>query len=112
MRGSVRVLRIIYTSRSYTHRRGPMKRTLLAVAVVVALAVGLAASRAEGQAKGKPPEGDIGRWQIVQGPPTGIYRTFLIDTATGNTFIVCGSKEEGVEGWCAMPVLQPTSKRQ
>jgi hypothetical protein len=54
-----------------------------------------------------PPNADIGRWQIVQGPPTGIYRTFLIDTATGATFIVCGNKDKDVEGWCALPVFRP-----
>lgn len=54
-----------------------------------------------------PPNPDIGRWQIVQGPPTGIYRTFLIDTATGAAFIVCGNKDDKLEGWCALPVLRP-----
>ena len=53
-----------------------------------------------------PANPDIGRWQIVQGPPTGLYRTFLIDTATGSTFIVCGSKDKDVEGWCGIPVLR------
>jgi hypothetical protein len=45
----------------------------------------------------------VGRWQIVQGPPTGIYRTFLIETGTGETFIICGAKD-GPEYWC--PVTQ------
>jgi len=43
----------------------------------------------------------VGRWQVVHGPPTGLYRTFLIDTVTGETFIVCGDPK-GVEGWCRM----------
>jgi hypothetical protein len=87
-------------------------KILVAVVAVVALAAGFVASRAEGQAKGVVREQNVGRWQIVQGPPTGLYRTFLIDTMTGDTFIVCGNKDEAVEGWCRMPLLRPASGRQ
>jgi hypothetical protein len=86
-----------------------MKRVLVAVLTVGVLAGGFFAVRAEGQSS-KPPtsaSGPVGRWQIVQGPPTGLYRTFLIDTVSGDTFIVCGSKDEGIEGWCPMPHLRP-----
>jgi len=85
-----------------------MKKMLLAAVTGIALVAGVAAA---GQAKDTSQERGIGRWQIVQGPPTGLYRTFLIDTATGNTFIVCGNKEEGVDGWCPMPVLRPASRQ-
>ena len=87
-------------------------KILVAVVAVVALAAGFVASRAEGQAKGAVREQNVGRWQIVQGPPTGLYRTFLIDTMTGDTFIVCGSKDDKVEGWCPMPLLRPASGQQ
>lgn len=87
-------------------------RALLIAVALVALGAGFLASRAEGQSKASGPDRGVGRWQVVQGPPTGLYRTFLVDTATGDTFIVCGSKEEGIEGWCPMPVLKPAPGRQ
>ena len=87
-------------------------KILIPFVAVVVLAAGFVASRAEGQAKGAVREQNVGRWQIVQGPPTGLYRTFLIDTMTGDTFIVCGDKEEKVEGWCPMPLLRPASGHQ
>lgn len=47
---------------------------------------------------------DAGRWQLFHGPPTGLYRTFLIDTATGDTWIACDMAEDkNHEGWCFMP---------
>jgi hypothetical protein len=89
-------------------------RTKIIVATVmggllVALfaARGAAAGTTPGASKA-PANPDIGRWQIVHGPPTGMYRTFLIDTATGASFIVCGDKDKGVEGWCSLPVLVHT----
>jgi hypothetical protein len=91
---------------------GMNSKILVAVVALVALAVGFVATRAEGQAKGAVREQNVGRWQVVQGPPTGLYRTFLIDTMTGDTFIICGSKEEGIEGWCPMPLLKAASGRQ
>jgi hypothetical protein len=83
-------------------------KILVAVVAMVVLAAGFVASRAEGQAKGAVREQgsgqNVGRWQIVQGPPTGLYRTFLIDTVTGNSFIICGNKDDKIEGWCPLPI--------
>lgn len=46
----------------------------------------------------------VGRWQVVQGPPSGIYRTFLMDTVTGDTWIVCDTSD-GLEAWCPLERL-------
>lgn len=85
-------------------------KLLVAVVAVVALAAGFVASRAEGQSKGAGRDQgagqQVGRWQIVQGPPTGLYRTFLIDTVTGESFIICGNKDDKFEGWCPLPVAK------
>jgi hypothetical protein len=87
-----------------------MRTKIILATVTGGLLVALFATHvAAAGAPKTPPNSDIGRWQIVQGPPTGLYRTFLIDTATGATYIVCGSKDEGVEGWCPLPVLRPAA---
>ena len=44
--------------------------------------------------------GPVGRWQIVQGG--AIYRTFLLDTVTGETWITCYVDEHGHQGWCRL----------
>ncbi len=79
-------------------------KVIVAVVAGLVFAAGFVASRAEGQSKGAGRDQgaaqQVGRWQIVQGPPTGLYRTFLIDTVTGSTFIIC--KDEKVEGWCRL----------
>jgi hypothetical protein len=54
-----------------------------------------------------PPTTYAGRWQIVQGPPTGLFRTFLLDTASGQSFIVCTTKEK-IDGWCQLEHMSMT----
>jgi hypothetical protein len=50
----------------------------------------------------EPVVGPVGRWQIVHGAPTAIYRTFLLDTVTGDTWITC-DVDNGQQGWCRLP---------
>ena len=76
-----------------------MKRRWSIAVPVVAAAIAVSYAFLGRAAPTPEPKVDVGRWQIVQGPPTGLYRTFLIDTATGITFIVCGEKG-GPEYWC------------
>jgi hypothetical protein len=74
-----------------------MKWLLAVVAIAV---LGLLGVASPGRAS--PPSEPrvlVGRWQIVQGPPTGLYRTFLLDSVTGESFIICG-EQSGPEYWC------------
>lgn len=76
------------------------KRTVALLAGATALiAVGsgwpaLAESRSVVQSTG-------GRYQIVNGTPEMTRNIMLLDTATGNSWIICGDKD-GVSHWCEM----------
>lgn len=54
-------------------------RWKLAVVALLVMITAVLVGRAEGQAR--PAVQQVGRWQIVHGPPQGLYRTFLIGPA-------------------------------
>jgi hypothetical protein len=50
----------------------------------------------------------IGRWTIVNGTPDMARHIMLLDTATGDSWIVCDS-EDGATGWCRLERGDSTS---
>ncbi len=49
-----------------------------------------------------PVTASAGRWQVVNGTPEMTRNIMLLDTATGDTWVVC-TLEGGTQGWCFMP---------
>jgi hypothetical protein len=75
------------------------KRTVAFLAAAALVAVGaalpaLGQSRSVAQSVG-------GRYQVVNGTPDMARNIMLLDTATGNTWILCGDPQ-GVSQWCQM----------
>ena len=48
--------------------------------------------------------GDTGRYHIVMGPPGGHRYTMMIDTVTGDSWIICGKENGTAEDihWCKL----------
>lgn len=49
-----------------------------------------------------------GRWQVVNGRPEGARTIMLLDTATGNTWILCAGAEVG-DQWCRVSRTEGTT---
>ncbi len=48
------------------------------------------------------PRAENGRWQIVN-PISEVHaRTFLLDTQTGDTWMICGDMLKGEAEWCPL----------
>ena len=48
------------------------------------------------------PKAEPGRWQIVN-PISEVHaRTFLLDTQTGDTWMICGDMLKGEAQWCPL----------
>ena len=59
-----------------------------------------------------PVTATAGRWQVVNGRPESAGTIMLLDTATGNTWVLCGGADAG-DQWCRMPKSDsPTASKQ
>jgi|SRR2546425_2082891 len=78
---------------------------LLLRMTIIVVFLGMAADVALGQAgRGVQPivaGAPNGRFQIVNGTPDMTRNIMLLDTVTGDTWILCTT--EGATGWCRMP---------
>lgn len=70
------------------------------VATLVAVALMALVAGASAQSRGVV-SSNAGRFQVVNGTPEFAKHIMLLDTQTGNTWIVCGG-EGGPTNWCAM----------
>jgi hypothetical protein len=81
------------------------KRTvsvLVGAAVLLALGVSVPAV---GQSRAIVQSG-VGRYQIVNGTPEMTRNIMLLDTVTGDTWVVCGNEKE-TTGWCPLLRSRP-----
>lgn len=51
---------------------------------------------------------EVGRFQVVNGTPTMARHIMLVDTTTGETWLICDSRD-GRTGWCPMPAFDSAS---
>ncbi len=90
-----------------------MKSALLGVligGIVVAAGIGWTVSAqpaptlsGDGIRKGLRELGqDVGRYQIVNGTPQYAANIMLLDTVTGNSWVMCSGPDVG-DQWCKMP---------
>lgn len=55
---------------------------------------------------------ELGRFQIINGTPQFARTTMLLDTVTGESWILCSTPEAG-DAWCAMPrMADPTKPKE
>jgi hypothetical protein len=48
------------------------------------------------------PSGEPGRYQVVNGRPDMVRTIMLLDTVTGETWVICADTD-GNMAWCKMP---------
>ncbi len=76
-----------------------MKQAIVGALIAVGLFACVQLARAETKSPAHEPT-TVGRWQIVHGAPSALYRTYLIDTVTGDSYIACDVDRH--EGWCRL----------
>jgi len=77
-------------------------RIVLGLAVLMTFLVGgLMVGRADAAPPAVVTSGPPGRWQIVNGTPEQAGNIMLLDSATGQTWVIC-TDEQGTRIWCSL----------
>jgi hypothetical protein len=87
-----------------------MNRALAVTVVAVVLLVFWLGVPARGDSRAAVQSGG-GRFQIVNGTPEQARNIMLLDSMSGESWIVCTDEESGT-GWCQMPRFKSGSHRE
>ena len=79
-----------------------LRGMLLAVSLGATSSLGLALAQAPTSRPQVIVDSGEGRFRVVNGTPEMARHIMLLDTATGQTWVVCDF-ESGSMGWCRMP---------